>query len=337
MPSARRSCRQRAAKPFGSETIRLGLIGCGERGAGAVAQAMNTEGPTKLVAVADVFESRVQNCLRNLKRDYSDKLDVPESRQHVGLRAFQNVLDADIDLVILATPPGFRPLHFEAAVAANKHVFMEKPVATDAVGVRRVLAAGKKAAANQLAVAVGLQRHHERNYMETIQRIHDGAIGDIIALRVYWNSDGVWTRNREPEQTELEYQLNNWYYFNWLCGDHIVEQHIHNLDVGNWVKKGYPVAAEGIGGRQVRKGRDHGQIFDHHNVEFTYADGCKMFSQCRHIPGADAHVAEYAHGSHGFADISVLESWMPKDNSFGSSVTKLKVATSRNTTTCSPC
>lgn len=207
-------------------------------------------------------------------------------------------------MVILTTPPGFRPLHFEQAIAAQKHVFMEKPVAVDGPGVRRVLAAGQLAKSKGLAVAVGLQRHHEPRYIETVRRLHDGSIGEILALRVYWKSDGVWTRNRKPGQTEMEYQLNNWYYFNWLCGDHIVEQHIHNLDVGNWVKGSYPISAVGFGGRQVRKGQDHGQIFDHHSVEFTYADGCKMFSQCCHIPGCESAVAEFAHGSRGSADIS---------------------------------
>ncbi len=303
----------RAAHTFGEDTIRLGLVGCGDRGTGAVAQAMNTAGSTKLVAVADVFASRVQECLRNLGRDYADKLDVARERQFVGLDGFEGVLASDIDLVILATPPGFRPLHFERAIAANKHVFMEKPVAVDAVGVRRVLDAARLAKTRELAVAVGLQRRHEPRYIETVQRLQDGAIGEILALRVYWNSDGVWTRNRKPEQTEMEYQLDNWYYFNWLCGDHIVEQHIHNLDVGNWVKGRYPISATGMGGRQVRTGIDQGQIFDHHSVEFTFDDGCKMFSQCCHIPGCESHVAEYAHGSQGWADISAARIYDAKN------------------------
>jgi predicted dehydrogenase len=206
--------------------------------------------------------------------------------------------------VILATPPGFRPLHFEAAVKAGKNIFMEKPVAVDATGVRRVLAANAIAKDKDLVVQVGLQRRHERLYREIIDKLQNGAIGDINFTRAYWNGDGVWVRPREENQTELEYQMRNWYYFNWLCGDHIVEQHIHNLDVINWLKNGYPVKAQGQGGREVRDGKDFGQIYDHHMVEFTYADGSTMLSQCRHIGGCWSSVSEHAHGSKGYCNIS---------------------------------
>ena len=293
-----------AAHPYGDDTIRIGLVGCGGRGTGAAAQAMSTEGQTKLVAVGDAFSHRLKQCLRSLKREHSEKLHVPEDRQFVGFDAFQKVLDCDIDLVILATPPGFRPQHFEAAIKAGKHVFMEKPVAVDPAGIRRVLAATAVAKEKNLAVAVGLQRRHEKRYIETMRRLHDGAIGEIVCTRVYWNGDGVWVRERQPNQNEMEYQMNNWYYFNWLCGDHIAEQHIHNLDVGNWLKNAYPIQANGFGGREVRNGREHGQIFDHHFVEFTYDDGSKMFSQCRHIPNCWSNVSEHAHGTQGTCNIS---------------------------------
>lgn len=291
-----------AAHPFGDDTIRIGLVGCGGRGTGAASQAMNTEGPTKLVAVADAFEDRLKGCLRGLG-DHADKLDVPPERQFVGFDGYKKVLECDIDLVILATPPGFRPMHFEAAVNAGKHVFMEKPVAVDAAGVRRVLAATKAAKEKSLAVAVGLQRRHEDRYRQTIQRIHDGEIGDVLLGRCYWNGGGVWTRPRKDGQTEMEYQMRNWYYFNWLCGDHITEQHIHNLDVMNWVKKGFPVSANGQGGREVRDSKEHGQIFDHHFVEFTYEDDTKLYSQCRHIKNCWNAVTEFAHGTKGIAKI----------------------------------
>lgn len=294
----------RGAHAYGSDTIKIGLIGCGGRGTGAAAQAMNTEGPVKLVAMGDVFADRVQAAYRGLKSQHGDKVDVPKERMFDGLDNYAKVLETDCDLVILATPPGFRPQHFEAAVKAGKHVFMEKPVATDAPGVRRVLAATEEAKKKDLAVAVGLQRRHERAYMEIIDQLQNGKIGDINFTRAYWNGGGVWVRPRQPKQTELEYQMRNWYYFNWLCGDHIVEQHIHNLDVINWLKNGYPVKGQGQGGREVRKGADHGQIFDHHMIEFTYADGSKMLSQCRHIPNCWGAVSEYAHGSQGNADIS---------------------------------
>lgn len=295
----------RAANVAGSDLIKIGLVGCGGRGTGAAIQALNTSGgELKVTALADVFPDRLQQAVRSIKGAHGDKLDCPPERQFVGLDGFRHVIESDIDLVILATPPGFRPLHFEAAVNANKHVFMEKPVATDAPGVRRVLAANAEAKKKNLAVAVGLQRHHEKAYIETIKRLQDGAIGDIILTRAYWNGTTPWVRPRREGQTELEYQLYNWYYFTWIGGDHIVEQHIHNLDVINWLKNGYPVEANGMGGCEVRKGKDYGQTFDHHMIEFTYADGSKMLSQCRHIPGCWNAVSEHAHGSQGTADIS---------------------------------
>jgi len=297
----------RAAHSYGSDTIKIGLIGCGGRGTGAAAQAMNTKGEVKLIAVGDAFEDNVKSCLRGLSGQYGPKLDVPPERQFWGLDNFQKVLETDLDLVILATPPGFRPQHFEAAVKAGKHVFMEKPVAVDAAGVRRVLAANDEARSKGLAVAVGLQRRHEPQYIETIQRLQDGAIGDILLTRAYWNGGGVWVRPRQPQQTEMEYQMRNWYYFNWLCGDHIVEQHIHNLDVINWLKNAYPVSAQGQGGREVRRGKDHGQIYDHFFIEYTYADGSKMFSQCRHIPNTWSSVSEFAHGTKGTSNISASQ------------------------------
>jgi predicted dehydrogenase len=293
----------RSAHAFGSDEIRIGLIGCGGRGTGAASQAMNTEGPTRLVAMGDAFNYQLQASLRGLKGEHMDKVEVPPERQFVGLDAYKHVLESDIDLVILATPPGYRPQHFEAAVNANKHVFMEKPVAVDPAGVRRVLKVAQEAKQRNLAVAVGLQRRHELRYIDTIKRLQDGAIGDITVTRAYWNGSGVWVRPRQEGQTEMAYQVNNWYYFNWLSGDHIVEQHIHNLDVINWLKNGYPVEAQGQGGRQVRTGKEFGEIYDHHFVEFTYADGSKCFSQCRHIPNTFSPVSEHAHGTQGSCNI----------------------------------
>ncbi len=295
----------RSAHAAGQDLITIGLVGCGGRGTGAAVQALNTtSGPIKLVAMADVFPDKIQGAYRAVKGKHADKVDVPKDRQFSGFDGYQKVLDSGIDLVILATPPGFRPQHFEAAVKAGKHIFMEKPLATGPVGIKRILAANETAKKKNLAVAVGLQRHHETIYKDTIAKLQDGAIGRILLTRAYWNGGGVWVRARKPEQTELEYQMRNWYYFNWLCGDHIVEQHIHNLDVINWLKDDHPVEANGQGGREVRKGKDNGQIFDHHFVEFTYADGTKCFSQCRHIRGCWNSVSEYAHGTEGAADIS---------------------------------
>ncbi len=294
----------RGAHVFGSDMINIGLVGCGGRGTGAAIQALNTTGGgVKLVAMADVFENNIQTAYRTIKGKHPEKVDVDDNR-FIGFDAYKQLLQTDADFVILATPPGFRPIQFEAAVEAGKHIFMEKPVATDAPGVRRILAANQKAKEKGIAVQVGLQRHHEYRYQECIDKLQNGAIGDLLFARAYWNGGGVWVRPRTPEQTELEYQMRNWYYFTWLCGDHIDEQHIHNLDVINWLVQGHPVEAQGQGGRQVRKGVDHGQIFDHHMVEFTYPNGFKLLSQCRHMQGCWNSVSEHVLGSAGSADIS---------------------------------
>ncbi len=287
----------------GADTIRVGLIGAGGRGKGAAVQALKAHPAVKLVAIADAFEDRVEQAytdILNAEADLKPRIDVPKERRFAGFDGYRQVIPL-VDVVILATPPGFRPIHFEAAIDAGKHVFMEKPVATDAPGVRKVLETAEKAKAKKLNVVVGLQRHYQTIYKDWIGRLHDGAIGDIILSKVYWNNPGVWTRPRQPEWTEMEYQMRNWYYFNWLCGDHIVEQHIHNIDVSNWAKTAHPVRAQGQGGRQVRTGLDTGEIFDHHMVEFEYADGSTMMSQCRHIPGADRRVTEGFWGSKGSA------------------------------------
>ncbi|MCA9264747.1 MAG: Gfo/Idh/MocA family oxidoreductase [Planctomycetales bacterium] len=287
----------------GSDEIKVGLIGCGARGTGAANQMLSTPGATKIVAMGDVFADRLQACIRGLSRN-REKVDVPKERQFVGFDAYEKVLQTDCDLVILATPPGFRPLHAAAAIQAGKHVFAEKPVAVDAPGVRQILETARLAKEKNLAFAVGLQRRHEPRYQETVARLQTGAIGDIVLARCYWNGGGVWTRARQENQTELEFQLRNWYYFTWLSGDHIVEQHVHNLDVINWLKQSYPVVANGQGGRQVRQGPEYGQIYDHHFVEFTYEDGTKLFSQCRHIENCWNSVTEHVHGTQGTADIS---------------------------------
>lgn len=293
-----------AANAIGSDTIRVGVVGCGGRGTGAAIQALNTTGGgVQLAAMADVFQDNLDRSLKTITNEHKDKIDVGD-RKFVGPDGYADVLATDCDFVILATPPGFRPLHFEKAVEAGKHIFMEKPVATDAPGVRRVLAANEKAKEKGLGIQVGLQRRHEFRYNETIDKLKNGAIGDINFCRAYWNGAGVWIRPRKKGMSELEYQMRNWYYFNWLCGDHINEQHIHNIDVINWLADAHPVEAQGVGGRQVRTGPNTGQIYDHHMVEFTYANGMKMFSECRHIAGCWNSVSEHAHGSKGSCDIS---------------------------------
>jgi predicted dehydrogenase len=288
------------------DTIKVALIGCGGRGSGAAAQALNTSGPVKLWAVADAFADRIEMSLSSLAgiAAIKDRIDVPQERRFVGLDAYRKAIDSGVDLVILTTPPAYRPLQFEYAVRAGKHVFMEKPVATDAPGIRRLLAANKQAEEKGLKVGVGLQRHHDPIYQDLVKRLQDGVAGKLSFYRCYWNATAP-AKIPQPrgKMTELEYQVRNWYFFDWLSGDHIVEQHIHNIDVCNWIQAAQPVSAQGQGGRQVRTGKEYGNIYDHHFVEFSYADGAKMFSQCRQIPGCWNQVDEFAHGTRGWADV----------------------------------
>ncbi len=288
------------------DEIKVAVVGCGGRGTGAALQALLTKQNVKIVALADAFRNRIDDCYKKLtSNDMSDfgisgnlkhKVDVPEERKFVGFDAYEKAIPL-ADVVILATPPGFRPIHFEEAVKRGKHVFMEKPVATDPAGVKKVLDAAAIAKQKKLNVVVGLQRRYQNSYLELYKR--KNLIGDITSSQVYWNGGGVWVNPRQPQQTEMEYQMRNWYYFNWLCGDHIVEQHVHNIDVGNWFKGAFPVKAQGMGGRQVRTGKEYGEIFDHHFVEFTFPDGSIMNSQCRHMPGTKSKVDELIVGTKG--------------------------------------
>lgn len=296
----------------GTEELKLALVGCGGRGSGAANQALNTSnlGPVKLIAVADVHEDRMQTSLKNLQKTHGDRVDVPQERQLLGFDAYKKAIEL-ADVVILATPPGFRPMQFEEAVRQGKHVFMEKPVAADAAGVRRVLAAAAEAKKKNLKVGVGLQRHHQQGYIETIQRLHDGAIGDIVSMRCYWNGQRPWQKKRADLEkqygrklTEMEYQLRNWYYFTWLSGDHIAEQHIHNIDVINWVKKGHPVKARAMGGREITNSPDDGEIYDHFACEFEYEDGSICYSYCRHQPGCWNSVSEHVTGTKGRSEVN---------------------------------
>ena len=278
---------------FNEKKLKLAVVGCGGRGSGAANQALQADSNIELVAMADAFEDRLNSSYNNLAEAYqgTDKVNVKDSAKFVGLDAYKKAIDM-ADVVILATPPGFRPHHFEYAIESGKHVFMEKPVATDAPGVRKVLEMARKADEQNLKVVVGLQRRYQENYQQIYQQIQQGNIGKITGGQVYWNSSGVWVNPRKPEYTELEYQMRNWYYFNWLCGDHILEQHIHNIDVANWFIGEYPEAAQGMGGRQVRTGKEYGEIYDHHFVEYTYPSGAVISSQCRHQPNTMRKVAE---------------------------------------------
>jgi predicted dehydrogenase len=288
------------AQVFNEKKLKIALVGCGGRGAGAANQALQADDNVELIAMADIFEDRLEKSYQGLAEEYAgtEKFNVNEKSKFLGFDGYRKAIDM-ADVVILATPPGFRPYHFAYAIEQGKHVFMEKPVATDAPGVRKVLEMARVAEQKKLNVVVGLQRRYQRNYLEVYDQVRKGAIGKIVAGQVYWNSGGVWVKPRKPEYTELEYQMRNWYYFNWICGDHILEQHIHNIDVANWYIGEYPTTAQGMGGREVRKGPDHGEIFDHHFVEFTYPSGAVIASQCRHQKNTMSRVAEAFQGTKG--------------------------------------
>ena len=293
------------AHVFNDKTLKLAVVGCGGRGTGAANQALKADENVELVAMADAFEDRLNSSLKSLKKEFegTKKVNVQDKNKFVGFDAYRRAID-QADVVILATPPGFRPYHFEYAINSGKHVFMEKPVATDVPGIRKVLEMAKVAKDKKLNVVVGLQRHYQNNYIAMAEKIRQNEVGKILSGQVYWNSGGVWVRPREVGQSEMEYQMRNWYYFNWLCGDHILEQHIHNIDVANWFIGEYPVSAQGMGGREVRTGPEHGEIFDHHFVEFKYPSGAVIASQCRHQPGTWYKVGEDFQGTKGSIEMN---------------------------------
>ncbi len=291
-----------------ADTIRIGVVGCGGRGTGAAIDCLRADSAVELVAMGDLFPDRLARARESLTRragespDFAAKYKVTDERSYSGFDAYHKVLASGIDLVILATPPGFRPGHFSAAVAAGKHIFMEKPVAVDPTGVRSVIASAELAKSKGLAVVAGTQRRHDPAYLATIKRIQDGQIGTLVSGQVFWNQGGLWNAARQPEWSDAEWQIRNWLYFSWLSGDHIVEQHIHNLDVANWVMGGPPVKAVGVGGRQWRTAVDYGHIFDHFAVDFEYSNGARVMSMCRQIDGSTNQVGERFTGTRGSTD-----------------------------------
>lgn len=306
--------------------VRIGLVGCGGRGTGALLDALGAatkviypqlgyhtedvaEGASvekkdiKVAALADLFPDRLEQCKKQISKL---GIDVPASRCFTGFDACQQLLAlSDVNYVILATPPRFRPEQLEAAVKAGKHVFMEKPVAVDVPGVLTVMAAGELAGRTGIGIAAGTQRRHMNSYRETIQRIQGGAIGELVYARCYWNGGEIWVIPREEGWSDLEWQIRNWNYFTWLSGDHYLEQHVHNLDIMNWVLGAHPVRAiSGIGGRQVRTAEVNGYIYDHFAVEFEYPGGLRMFSQARQINGCQNKVEEAVVGNKGTSNCS---------------------------------
>ena len=294
-----------AAYAAGSDEIRIGLVGCGGRGTGAVENAFGSAQGVKLVAMGDAFKDRLDESKATLAKKNADKMEVSNDRSFVGFDAYERVINAkEVNYIILATPPGFRPTHLKAAVAAGKNIFTEKPVAVDGAGIRSVLETYEQAKTKNLAIAAGTQRRHQTGYLETMKMIHDGAIGDIVAARCYWNQGGLWKKDRQASWSDLEWQLRNWLYFTWLSGDHIVEQHVHNLDVVNWAMKGHPTSATGMGGRQSRTSPDYGHIFDHFAIDYEYENGMHLMSMCRQVVGADGNVSEALVGTKGKCQVN---------------------------------
>ena len=291
-----------------SDVIRIGVVGCGGRGTGAARDAMRGSDNVEIVALGDAFPDRLASCRANLEKAVSEnpalgaKYRVTSDRCFTGFDAYEKVLASGIDMVIFATPPGFRPAQLAAAVAAGKHIFTEKPVAVDPAGIRSVLATYELSRQKGLGIVAGTQRRHQAEYLDTIRRIQDGAIGTIVGGQVYWNQEGLWHRERQPGWSDTEWQLRNWLYFTWLSGDHIVEQHVHNIDVANWVMGAHPVRAIAVGGRQWRTAPAFGHIFDHFAVDYEYPNGVRILSMCRQIDGTAGKVAEHFIGTRGSAD-----------------------------------
>ncbi|HMP04158.1 MAG TPA: Gfo/Idh/MocA family oxidoreductase [Gemmatales bacterium] len=293
-----------AVFPGGSDELRVGLIGCGGRGVGAAENACNAGPNIKLVAIADVFQDRIDQRLAHLKRGLGDKFAVAGDHIFSGFDAYEKLLKTDCNYVILATPPGFRPMHLQACIQAGKNVFTEKPVAVDGAGIRLCLDLAKEAKARGLGVVAGTQRRHQTGYLRALERIRAGAIGDIVAARCYWNQGHLWHVDRTEKMTDMEWQLRNWLYFVWLSGDHIVEQHVHNIDVVNWFVGAHPSRAVALGGRQTRVEPHYGHIFDHFAVDFEYPSGMHCMSMCRQINGTEGNVSEVLVGTKGTARLS---------------------------------
>lgn len=282
--------------------LKVGLLGCGGRGSGAAANClMGTENVT-ITAVADLFEDRVNGFLNKMKTnaELSKRVKVDKKNIYVGMDAYKGILESDIDILIEATLPYSRPKHFEAAINAGKHVFTEKPAAVDPVGIRRFIAAAEKAKEKGLTVVAGTQRRHSLDYQESIQKIHEGAIGDITAMRVYWCGELPFVHPRKPEWSDFEYCVRNWYAFCWTCGDNIVEQHVHNLDIAHWVLQKNPVSVFASGGRAWKTDDPkYGDLWDNFSADYEYDNGVHVFSFSRHWGGADGGVFEEVYGTKG--------------------------------------
>jgi len=283
----------------GSDTIRIGLIGCGGRGTAGVKECVQSAKGVELVAMGDLFADKLEEARNTLKKELPDNMKVTAENCFVGFDAYKKVIASDANVIFLHTPPHYRPIHLKAAVEAGKNVFMEKPVATDPVGVRSIIESSKLAEQKGLAIVAGTQRHHQAAYLEVLKRIHNGDIGDIVGGQCRWIDRDVmqWLKYYEKGNlSDMEWQCRNWYIFTWLSGDHIVEQHLHNLDVMNWAIGSHPIKCIGIGGREIRK---VGNIFDHFAVDYEYANGARISSICRQAEGCTNDISERVVGTKG--------------------------------------
>ncbi len=288
----------------GSDTIRVAMVGCGERGTWDAVNCLKSSPGVELVAMADVFPDKVETSLEQLRKEVPKQVNVGKDRIFLGFDAYQKVLALpDVNVIMLLTPPGFRPDHAAACIEAGKHLFMEKPGAVDPVGIRSLLATSRRAAEKKLSIGVGTQQRYAPQYLELLRRIREGQIGDLTHLEAQWIGDmELWHyQDRKPEWSDMEWQIRCWPLFTWLSGDHYVEQLVHNLDVVNWVADSTPVVCQGIGGRQVRTGAQFGNIFDHFAVRYEYKNGLTMFALATQIRGITTRVGNILHGTKGKA------------------------------------
>jgi predicted dehydrogenase len=294
----------RAVHASADETLKIGLVGCGGRGTGAAADALQADSNSKIVALADLFPDRLEQCRKLLSRQFKERFSATEETCFSGLDGYKKLIDSGVDVVLLCSPPHFRPDHLEYAVGANKHVFCEKPVATDPKGVRRVLETCRIAKEKNLNVVSGLCWRYDFGVRETMKRIKDGAIGKIISSQEDYLTGTLWLRNRLPDQSDISYQMLNWMYYKWLSGDHIVEQFIHSLDKALWLHDDEPpVSAYGVGGRQVRNTAEFGDVYDHFSVVYEWKDGTRTFATTRQMAGCFGEVEDYVYGTKGTAKI----------------------------------
>lgn len=282
-------------KAISGKELKVGVIGCGGRGSGAIMNLLDAADGITVTALGDVFQDRLEDLKASLQNDRNQT--VPEENCFIGFDAYKKVIDSGVDMVIVTTPPVFRPTHFQYATEKGVHSFLEKPIAVDAKGYRLIMATAKQAEAKGLSVVTGTQRHHQRPYVESFKKIQEGLLGEITGGNVYWNQGMLWYREREAGWSDMEWMIRDWVNWKWLSGDHIVEQHVHNIDVFNWMIGQHPLRATAFGSRQRRVTGDQ---YDNFSVDFEYENGVHLHSMCRQIDGCSNNISEFIHGSKGF-------------------------------------